>query len=138
MLPDTLPEIPGLDLAVRDPPGTAGVDVGGDWYDAFPLDGGRVGLVIGDVVGHNVGSASIGGQLRHPLRAYAVDRMEPADVLRRTALAQARPLPDTLATVVYAVLDPATGELSYANAGTRPRSGPRRPARPGTWTTRTG
>ena len=120
VLPDTLPEIPGLDLAVRYLPGTAGVDVGGDWYDAFPLDGGRVGLVIGDVVGHNVGSASIMGQMRHLLRAYAVDRMEPADVLRRTALAQARLLPDTLATVVYAVLDPATGELSYANAGHPP------------------
>ncbi|MDX6333273.1 MAG: hypothetical protein QOG05_613 [Streptosporangiaceae bacterium] len=120
VLPDTLPEIPGLDLAVRYLPGTAGVDVGGDWYDAFPLDGGRVGLVIGDVVGHNIGSASIMGQMRHLLRAYAVDRMHPADVLRRTALAQARLLPDTLATVVYALLDPATGELSYANAGHPP------------------
>jgi serine phosphatase RsbU (regulator of sigma subunit) len=120
VLPDSLPEIPGLDLAVRYLPGTAGVDVGGDWYDAFPLDGGRVGLVIGDVVGHNVGSASIMGQMRHLLRAYAVDRMHPADVLRRTAMAQARLLPDALATVVYALFDPATGELSYANAGHPP------------------
>jgi serine phosphatase RsbU (regulator of sigma subunit) len=120
VLPDTLPEIPGLDLAVRYLPGTAGVDVGGDWYDAFPLDGGRVGLVIGDVVGHNIGSASIMGQMRHLLRAYAVDRMHPADVLRRTARAQAQLLPDTLATVVYALLDPATGELTYANAGHPP------------------
>lgn len=120
VLPDTLPDIPGLDLAVRYLPGTAGVDVGGDWYDAFPLDGDRVGLVIGDVVGHNVGSASIMGQMRHLLRAYAVDRMDPADVLRRTARAQARLLPDALATVVYALLDPATGELSYANAGHPP------------------
>ena len=120
VLPDTLPDIPGLDLAVRYLPGTAGVDVGGDWYDAFPLDGGRVGLVIGDVVGHNVGSASIMGQVRHLLRAYAVDRVQPADVLRRTAQAQARLLPDALATVVYALLDPATGELTYANAGHPP------------------
>ena len=120
VLPDTLPDIPGLDLAVRYLPGTAGVDVGGDWYDAFPLDGGRVGLVIGDVVGHNIGSASIMGQMRHLLRAYAVDRMHPADVLQRTARAQAQLLPDTLATVVYALLDPATGELTYANAGHPP------------------
>ena len=120
VLPDTLPDIPGLDLAVRYLPGTAGVDVGGDWYDAFPLEGGRVGLVIGDVVGHNIGSASIMGQMRHLLRAYAVDRMHPGDVLQRTALAQARLLPDTLATVVYALLDPATGELAYANAGHPP------------------
>jgi serine phosphatase RsbU (regulator of sigma subunit) len=120
VLPDTLPDIPGLDLAVRYLPGTAGVDVGGDWYDAFPLDGGRVGLVIGDVVGHNIGSASIMGQMRHLLRAYAVDRIHPADVLQRTARAQAQLLPDTLATVVYALLDPATGELTYANAGHPP------------------
>jgi serine phosphatase RsbU (regulator of sigma subunit) len=70
--------------------------------------------------GHNIGSASIMGQMRHLLRAYAVDRMHPADVLLRTARAQARLLPDTLATVVYALLDPATGELSYANAGHPP------------------
>ena len=120
VLPDTLPEIPGLDLAVRYLPGTAGVDVGGDWYDAFPLDGDRVGLVIGDVVGHNIGSASIMGQMRHLLRAYAMDTTDPGDVLRRTARAQARLLPDTLATVVFAVLDPATGELAYANAGHPP------------------
>ncbi len=120
VLPDTLPEIPRLELAVRYLPGTADVDVGGDWYDAFPLEGGRVGLVIGDVVGHNIGSASIMGQMRHLLRAYAVDTADPGEVLRRTALAQARLLPDALATVVYAVLDPATGELSYANAGHPP------------------
>ncbi len=120
VLPDSLPKIPGLDLAVRYLPGTAGVDVGGDWYDAFPLDAGRVGLVIGDVVGHNVASASVMGQMRQLLRAYAVDTMQPAEVLRRTARAQARLLPDALATVVYALLDPATGELSYANAGHPP------------------
>jgi serine phosphatase RsbU (regulator of sigma subunit) len=96
------------------------VDVGGDWYDAFLLDGGRVGLVIGDVVGHNISSASVMGQLRHLLRAYAVDSMEPAGVLQRTARALARLLPDALATVIYALLDPATGELSYANAGHPP------------------
>jgi PAS domain S-box-containing protein len=120
VLPDSLPKIPGLDLAVRYLPGTAGVDVGGDWYDAFPLDGGRVGLVIGDVVGHSIGSASVMGQMRQLLRAYAVETMQPADVLQRTARAQARLLPDALATVVYALLELATGELSYANAGHPP------------------
>ena len=120
VLPDSLPTIAGLDLAVRYLPGTAGVDVGGDWYDAFPLDGGRVGLVIGDVVGHNIGSASVMGQMRQLLRAYAVDTMQPGEVLQRTARAQARLLPDALATVVYALLDPAIGELSYANAGHPP------------------
>jgi PAS domain S-box-containing protein len=117
VLPDTLPDIPGLDLAVRYIPGADGVEVGGDWYDAFPLGNDLVGLAVGDVVGHSITSASIMAQVRNLLRAYAVDMIQPADVLHRTNTAMARLLPDAMATVVYAVLDPATRELSYANAG---------------------
>ena len=119
-LPDGLPEIAGLDLAVRYLPATEGLNVGGDWYDAFPLDGGRVGLVTGDVVGHNIAAASVMGQVRNLLRGYATENPQPADVLRRTSTALARLLPDALATVAYAVLDPAAGELSYASAGHPP------------------
>jgi PAS domain S-box-containing protein len=117
VLPDTLPEIPGLDLAVRYIPGADGVEVGGDWYDAFPLGDDLVGLAVGDVVGHSITSASIMAQVRNLLRAYAVDTIQPAEVLHRTNTAMARLLPDAMATVVYAVLDPATGEFSFANAG---------------------
>lgn len=117
VLPDTLPEIPGLDLAVRYIPGADGVEVGGDWYDAFPLSDDLVGLAVGDVVGHSITSASIMAQVRNLLRAYAVDTIQPADVLHRTNTAMARLLPDAMATVVYGVLDPATGEFSFANAG---------------------
>ena len=120
LLPDALPRIPGLDLAVRYLPATQGAAVGGDWYDAFPLAGGRVGLVIGDVAGHNIASASTMGQVRGLLRAYAVDDLGPGIALERTNAAVAQLLPDALATVVYAVLDPATGDLSYANAGHPP------------------
>jgi PAS domain S-box-containing protein len=130
VLPDALPVVSGLDLAVRYLPGTDGADVGGDWYDAFPLDNGRVGLVIGDVVGHNIGSASIMGQLRNMLRAYAVDHECPAEVLRHTASTVRQLLPEALATVVYAVLDMTTGELSYANAGHPPPVCRRVPAAP--------
>jgi PAS domain S-box-containing protein len=117
VLPDTLPDIPGLDLAVRYIPGSDGVEVGGDWYDAFPLGNDLIGLAVGDVEGHSITSASIMAQVRNLLRAYAVDTIQPADVLYRTNAAMARLLPEAMATVVYAVLDPATGELSYANAG---------------------
>ena len=120
VLPDLLPAVAGLDLAVRYLPATEGADVGGDWYDAFRLDGGRIGLVIGDVVGHNIAAASIMGQVRNLLRGYAIEDPRPADVLRRTNTALARLLPEALATVVYAVLDPAAGEISYANAGHPP------------------
>ena len=117
VLPDSLPEIPGLDLAVRYIPGADGVEVGGDWYDAFPLGDDLVGLAVGDVVGHSITSASIMAQVRNLLRAYAVDTVQPADVLHRTNTAMARLLPDAMATAVYAVLDPATGDFTFANAG---------------------
>jgi PAS domain S-box-containing protein len=117
VLPGTLPTISQLDLAVCYLPATEGANVGGDWYDAFPLDGGRVGLVIGDVTGHSIASASIMGQVRSMLRAYAIDYPHPGEVLERTNTALVRLLPEALATAVYTVLDPATGELSYANAG---------------------
>jgi len=117
VLPDALPSIAGLDLAVRYIPGTDGIDVGGDWYDAFPLGDGRVGLVIGDVVGHSITSASIMGQVRNLLRAYAIDRPDPCDVLACTNRALSRLLPEAMATAVYAVLDPVNGDLRYANAG---------------------
>ena len=120
-------------------PATDGVDVGGDWYDAFPLDGGRVGLVIGDVVGHNIGSASIMGQVRSLLRAYAIDHPQPR---RGAAAHQPGPWPGCCPTrwppSSTRVLDPATGELSYANAGHPPPVWASARARPGTWTTRRG
>ena len=60
------------------------------------------------------------GQVRSLLRAYAIDDPDPGRVLRRTNTAVAQLLPDVLASVVYAVLDPATGDLAYANAGHPP------------------
>jgi len=120
ILPDTLPEIPGLDLAVRYLPATQGANVGGDWYDAFPLEGGGIALVTGDVAGHSIGSASVMGQVRSMLRAYAIDNPDPGRVLRRTNTALTMLLPEALASVVYAVLDLSTGDLAYANAGHPP------------------
>ena len=120
VLPGTLPAVPGLDLAVSYLPASGGVHVGGDWYDVFPLDGNRVGLVIGDVAGHSITSASVMGQVRSMLRAYAIDHPQPGEVLERTNTALARLLPEAMATAVYAVLDLATGDLTYANAGHPP------------------
>jgi serine phosphatase RsbU (regulator of sigma subunit) len=120
VLPGTLPSIARLDLAVCYLPATEGANVGGDWYDAFPLDGNRVGLVIGDVTGHSINSASIMGQVRSILRAYAIDHPHPGEVLEHTNTALTRLLPEALATAVYAVLDPGTGEMVYANAGHLP------------------
>lgn len=117
LLPAALPRIEGLDLAVHYLPASDGVHVGGDWYDAFPVANGRIGIAVGDVAGHSIESASIMGQIRSLVRGYAVDAACPADVLRRTDAAVCRLLPEAIATVFYAVLDPVTGHLSYANAG---------------------
>lgn len=120
LLPAALPEIEGLDLAVHYLPASDGVHVGGDWYDVFPLADGRIGLTIGDVAGHSIESASIMGQIRGLLRGYAIDAGSPRDVLRRVDTAMCQLLPEAVATAFYAVLNPATGDLAYANAGHPP------------------
>ncbi len=120
LLPGALPAVPGLDLAAGYLSASDGVHVGGDWYDVFPLGDKRVGLVIGDVAGHSITSASIMGQVRSMLRAYAIDHPRPDDALQRTNIALARLLPEAMASAVYAVLDLATGDLTYANAGHPP------------------
>jgi PAS domain S-box-containing protein len=120
MLPATLPAVEGLDLAVHYLPASDGVHVGGDWYDAFPLDGDRVGLVIGDVAGHSIESASTMSQIRSLMRGYAIEGSAPQDVLRRTNMAIAKLLPEAVATAFYGVLNPVTGDFEYASAGHPP------------------
>ncbi|HZC41764.1 MAG TPA: SpoIIE family protein phosphatase, partial [Streptosporangiaceae bacterium] len=120
LLPGRLPEIGGLELAASYLPASDGVHVGGDWYDAFPLDRGGVALVIGDVAGHNISSASIMGQVRSLLRAYAIDHPDPGGMLQHANRALTRLLPEALASAFYAVLHPATGQLAYASAGHPP------------------
>ena len=120
LLPDTPAEMPGLDIAVRYLPATDGVHVGGDWYDVFPVGRGRAGLVIGDVAGHSIGSASVMGQLRSMLRTCATENPSPPDVLRRTNASMLQLLPEAVATAFYGVLDLPTGDLAYASAGHPP------------------
>ena len=120
LLPDRLPEIPGVALAARYVPATADMEVGGDWYDVVPLPDGHVGLAIGDVAGHGLRAASVMGQLRMALRAYALEEESPAEVVRRAhQLLERVGLPD-IATLVYLVFDPETGTVHYANAGHPP------------------
>lgn len=119
-----LPGLPGLELAARYLAAGAGQEVGGDWFDAFPIAGGRVGLAIGDVIGHDLTAASAMAQIRASLRAYAVDGASPAAVINRLDhLVDALGLTQ-LVTVIYAVLEPAAADgsrlLRYTNAGHLP------------------
>ncbi len=122
LLPDRLPPVPGMEMAARYLPGGAGVEVGGDWYDVITLPDGTVGLAMGDVVGKGVPAASLMGQLRNGLRACARDGRSPADIveLLNDLLAEADNGAGNMATLVFGVFDPATGQLTLVNAGHPP------------------
>ena len=121
LLPDRLPLVPGMDMTARYLPGGAGVDIGGDWYDVIALPDGTVGLAMGDVVGKGIRAASLMGQLRNGLRAYARDGRQPAAVLEQlNEILTEVDSPDHMATLVFGVFDPCTGELTLANAGHLP------------------
>lgn len=116
LIPAHLPDIPGLDLAGRYLPADAG-GVGGDWYDVFVLPSGRVGLVIGDVIGRGLGAAVVMGRLRSALRAYALDSSAPDEVIDRLDRKLQHFEPGQMTTVLYAVLDPSYSSLELSSAG---------------------
>ena len=115
LLPDRLPQLDGIQVAARYMPG--GADVGGDWYDAIPLDGGRVGVAMGDVVGHGIGAAALMGQLRHAMRAYALEGHSPAGVLDRLDRMIRSLDGSQMATLLYLVMEPDHGKAVFASAG---------------------
>ncbi|WCN04177.1 ATP-binding SpoIIE family protein phosphatase [Streptomyces sp. M92] len=117
MLPHIPARMAGCDIATRYLPGTLLGRVGGDWFDAVKLPGARTALVVGDVMGHGLGSAAMMGQLRTAVQTMAGLDLPPAQLLRNLDdLAQR--LGDTyLATCLYVVHDPVAGELHLANAG---------------------
>jgi PAS domain S-box-containing protein len=120
MMTTQLPEIDGVQLAARYLPGSPETEVCGDWYDVLVLPDGRVGVGIGDVVGRGLEAAATMSQLRTALRAYAIDGLEPAEVVRKL-----HRLADHLdeglgTTLVYLDLDPATRELRHVSAGHLP------------------
>ncbi len=116
MLPDELPDIPGVSCSARYLPGDA-IDIGGDWYDVVPLAGGRHGVVIGDVAGHGIRAATVMGHLRHALRAFAADGRDPASIIERLNRFVFEQGPLDMTTVCCGVLDPATGALQLSSAG---------------------
>ncbi|HEX6713321.1 MAG TPA: SpoIIE family protein phosphatase [Thermoleophilaceae bacterium] len=120
LLPDRLPDVPGLALAARYLPGAAGTEVGGDWYDVIPLADGRVGIAMGDVVGRGIPAASLMGQLRNGLRAYAIEGHTPAAVIERLDRLVQSLSPGRMATLLYMVLEPDGRNAVFANAGHLP------------------
>jgi PAS domain S-box-containing protein len=115
LLPDRLPYVEGLQIATRYRPG--GAEVGGDWYDAIPLGDGRLGVAMGDVVGHGLAAASLMGQLRYATRAYALEGHSPGVVLDRLDRLVRSLDGGEMATLLYMHVDPAEQRIRFASAG---------------------
>jgi serine phosphatase RsbU (regulator of sigma subunit) len=120
LLPERLPDIPGLSTAARYLPGGPDVDVGGDWYDVMQLPGGGIGLALGDVVGRGERAAALMGQLRNAVRAYAFEGQPPAEVVEGINGLLLDAGSEHMATMLYGVLDAESGELRLVNAGHPP------------------
>jgi phosphoserine phosphatase RsbU/P len=118
LVPSALPAVGGLELAARWVPGTG--KVGGDWYDVFPLPGGEVCAVIGDVAGTGLPAAVIMGRIRSALRAYALQTADPAELLDRLDRKMRYFEPDALATVLCAMVSPCRDQIRICSAGHLP------------------
>ena len=115
LLPKTLPKLPGYDVAAYYQPAR---EVGGDFYDFLELEDGRLGLVVGDVTDKGIPAALVMATTRAMLRAAAQHLFSPGDVLRRANETLVTDIPPNMfITCLYAILEPESGRLHYANAG---------------------
>jgi anti-sigma regulatory factor (Ser/Thr protein kinase) len=120
ILREHLPAIPGLRFAARYLAGSDEAEIGGDWYDVIPLRDGKIGLVIGDVVGRGIRAAARMAHLQGAARAYALEGLRPSLVLERTDAFAQRLERSGMATLMYLILDPEAATLRFASAGHPP------------------
>ncbi|NGO08981.1 SpoIIE family protein phosphatase [Streptomyces sp. HC44] len=120
LLPRRLPTLPGAVAVARYLPTTAGLEVGGDWYDVIPLPNNHVALVIGDVQGHNAGAATLMGQMRTALRAYAIEGHPPDVVVAHANRLLMDMETDLFATCCYVDVDMEEGTAWCVRAGHLP------------------
>jgi sigma-B regulation protein RsbU (phosphoserine phosphatase) len=110
--------VPGLGLAARYVAGSGAV--GGDWYDVFVLPDGKLGVVVGDVAGSGLEAAVIMGRMRSALRAYVLETPDPATALRMLDRKIQYFEPNAMATVLYGLYTPGTGDFTVSSAGHLP------------------
>jgi anti-anti-sigma factor len=120
LLPGELPLVDRLAVAARYLPAVAGTQAGGDWFDVLALSGGRVALVVGDVVGDGAPAAAVMGQLRSALAAVLLAGFRPGRALEVLDRFAAEVAGARVSTVACLQLDPATGRLTYSSAGHPP------------------
>jgi PAS domain S-box-containing protein len=120
ILPQTLPELEGMELIARYLPASHDLGLGGDWYDAAVLADGSITLVIGDVGGHGLPAVAAMAELRHAARAYALQGQSPAAITAQLSANLASDADGTLATTIVANLAPSTRRLTWSCAGHPP------------------
>jgi serine phosphatase RsbU (regulator of sigma subunit)/anti-sigma regulatory factor (Ser/Thr protein kinase)/anti-anti-sigma regulatory factor len=120
LLPMTLPVLPWARIAARYLVAAQDQGAGGDWFDAIPVPGDRVALIVGDVVGHGVAASAAMGQLRAVLNERLLAEPDLAAALAQADAFATRTPALRAATLVLAVLDPRTGHVSYATCGHPP------------------
>lgn len=120
LLPDVESHTDALEIATFYRPGVEGTQVGGDWYDVINLGGGRTALVIGDVMGRGVRAASVMGQIKAAVRAFARLDLTPGELMEHLDGIVQDVAPLGIVTCVYGVYDDVDRSLSFANAGHLP------------------
>ena len=120
MVPPAPPAVAGLEIGVRYVPGTADLQIGGDWYDVVDLGGGRTFLTIGDVSGHGVGAGAMMASIRSAVRAFASEGHGPATVLDKVSQLVAESRTGQFATMVCGIFDCGASTLTLAGAGHLP------------------
>jgi PAS domain S-box-containing protein len=123
LIPKSLPAVPGVSLAASYEVAGIGVQVGGDWYDAFAMPDGRLGIVVGDVTGRGIRAASAMGQLRTLTRAFALGgdgQRTPGEALTLLNRHQLALNDEQLFTIVYAIVDPERCTIAWASGGHPP------------------
>jgi serine phosphatase RsbU (regulator of sigma subunit)/DNA-binding response OmpR family regulator len=116
LLPSTLPAVPGLLMSVRYIPASDQAEIGGDFYEALACQD-KILVAIGDVQGHSLHAATVMGELRHALRAFASEGHSPVAITGLVNDVLQRYHPNIIATLCLALVDPATGELELVNCG---------------------
>jgi CheY-like chemotaxis protein len=116
LLPAALPELPGIGICVRYAPASEQAEVGGDFYEALGWQE-RLLVAIGDVQGHSLHAATVMGELRHALRAFASEGRSPQEIAGLLNQVLRHYHPNILTTLCLALLDPPSGRLEIVNCG---------------------
>jgi PAS domain S-box-containing protein len=120
LLPESLPQMEGVEIAAHYQPAAPGLEVGGDWYDVVALGEGKAAMTIGDIAGRGIEAAAVMGRVAAALRAYVLDRQPPDETLRGVNRVMREWGGPQMATVLHLQLDLTTGTAQYVRAGHPP------------------